>query len=104
MSFAIRLNCKWWQTNVEIENLLDHWGDETISIGARGGWGGVWKFGVLFVLFTVFSLSSQRVLQIPIVLLNMFPIAPHLYPMCCAQSYSLFTYLDGPKGSHPILQ
>jgi hypothetical protein len=68
-----------------------------------GGGGEVWKFGV-FVVFNVFSLSSQSVLQIPTVLLNMFPIAPHIYPMCCAQSYSLFTYLDGPKGSHPILQ
>jgi hypothetical protein len=27
----------------------------------------------------------------------MFPIAPHFYPICFAQSYPLFTYIGGAK-------
>jgi hypothetical protein len=34
----------------------------------------------------------------------MFPIAPHFYPICFAQSSPHFTYISRPKGMHPIFR
>jgi hypothetical protein len=34
----------------------------------------------------------------------MFPIAPHFYLICFAQSYPLSSYIVEPKGMHSIFQ
>jgi hypothetical protein len=50
----------------------------------RGAWG--FLFGA-WIYFNVLN-----------VILKLFPIAPHFYPICFAKSCPLFTYAAGPKG------
>ncbi len=59
------------------------------------------KDGLLgFSFRNVFPSSSQ----VANVFLNMFPIAPHFYPICFTQSCPLFTYICRPKGRHSIFE
>ncbi len=57
--------------------------------------GGGRRAGCIFKDFGVPNHVSQVLNVFPP---NMFPIAPHFYLICFAQSCPLFIYVGGPKG------
>jgi hypothetical protein len=62
-------------------------------------------FGSLqLIIITLFSLLLPIGFhQVPNVFRNMFPISPHLYPICFGQSWTFIIYFGGPKRSTSLL-